>query len=398
MSRGLRRKLAMLACRILEASLPRALSAWGWAVRFEVEAIADDGAALRFALGSLAGFAPRLLASHLLRLFAALSGDTFPARGTIDMPLHEAAFRHPRALGVACAIGATALGLAYLGAAGAPMRYLAINAAALVIGLLMLPILGRAVPDVRRAPGAATLLMALVLLATALLGDRAEGATRWIALGGFFLQPSLVLLPVMIVGFARSRDILSTIALLVASAALAIQPDRAMAGMLAVALSVLALMRPDRFVVPALAGAVLGFGVTLIRPDTLPAVPFVDRILYSSFDVHLLAGMAVLVGSILLLVPAIVGSLYDREDRAAYSAFGIVWLTAIIAAAAGNYPTPIVGYGGSAVLGYVLSLTMLPKSGRSCVGVELSSRQESESGRSSERHLCVGIAGYRSAG
>jgi hypothetical protein len=32
----------------------------------------------------------------------------------------------------------------------------------------------------------------------------------------------------------------------------------------------------------------------------------------------------------------------------------------VAAAALGNYPTPLVGYGGSAVLGYLLSVALLP--------------------------------------
>jgi hypothetical protein len=32
----------------------------------------------------------------------------------------------------------------------------------------------------------------------------------------------------------------------------------------------------------------------------------------------------------------------------------------VAAAALGNYPTPLVGYGGSAVLGYLLSAALLP--------------------------------------
>ena len=46
-------------------------------------------------------------------------------------------------------------------------------------------------------------------------------------------------------------------------------------------------------------------------------------------------------------------------------AFGIVWSGIMVAAALGNYPTPLVGYGGSAVLGYLLSLAALPAAARS---------------------------------
>jgi hypothetical protein len=36
----------------------------------------------------------------------------------------------------------------------------------------------------------------------------------------------------------------------------------------------------------------------------------------------------------------------------------------VAAAALGNYPTPLVGYGGAAVLGYLLSVALLPSGAR----------------------------------
>jgi cell division protein FtsW (lipid II flippase) len=393
MSPGLRRCVAELVCRALQASLPARLQPWGWAVRYEVAEIPDDTRALLFALDSLGGLLPRAIAIHLFHALAALAGTKSLSSGDrITMAFYTDAVRRPRFVGIACAIGAVSLGLAYMAIAGAPMRYLGVNAGALVIGLGLLAAIGRMMLEARRWPGAPIMMMAVVLLATALLGDRVDGAARWFRLGALFIQPSLVLLPVMILGFARSRNALSAIGMIGAAAALAIQPDRAMAGMLAAGLTVLAVMRPDRLVIPALAASIVGFAVTLIRADTLPAVPYVDQILYSAFDVHAFAGLAVLGGSVLLIVPAIVGRLYDVDNREAYSVFGIVWLAGIIAAALGNYPTPIVGYGGSAVLGYVLSLTMLPKAARSCLGAEVTLRNQAGTARATDRHLCLGLA------
>ncbi len=131
--------------------------------------------------------------------------------------------------------------------------------------------------------------------------------------------------------------------------------------MLALGLFALAIIRRDRHVAVALAASLIGFAVTLARADTLPAVPYVDQILYSSFDVHLGLGLAVLGDVALLLVPAIVGWSRDADNRATYAAFGAAWFAVIMAAAIGKYPTPIVGYGGSAIIGYVLSLLALPK-------------------------------------
>jgi hypothetical protein len=79
------------------------------------------------------------------------------------------------------------------------------------------------------------------------------------------------------------------------------------------------------------------FAVTLVRADTLPAVPYVDQILYFSFDVHPVAGLAVLGGGVmLLLVPAIVGWRRDTDNRTIYAALGAVWFAAITSTALGN--------------------------------------------------------------
>ncbi|WP_157085208.1 hypothetical protein [Sphingomonas adhaesiva] len=392
MSAGLRRGLADLACRALQATLPPSLHSWGWAVRCETAGIPDDTKALLFALDSACGLMPRAVASHLLQPFAWLTGDGAPfSEGSIPMTIIDAAMRRPRALGIACAIGAVVLGLVHLVIASAPTRYLGVNAGALAIGLTMLALLGRALPLGRKWVGGATIAMAGALLATAFMGTEVEGISRWVRLSGFAIQPSLILLPVMIVAFSRGHSVVTTAGVVAAAAAMALQPDRAMAGMLVLGLGTLAMIRRDRHSIVALTASIAGFAVTLARADPLPAVPHVEQVLYSSFDVHVGAGLAVLGGSILLLVPAIVGWWRDIGNRATYAAFGAVWFAAILAAALGNYPTPIVGYGGSAIIGYALSLLALPK--LAGVGASAISRVRGETvGTLSDRHLLVGLA------
>ena len=392
MSSGLRRGLADLACRALQATLPPSLQSWGRAVRYETAGIPDDTKALLFALDSLCGLMPRAVASHLLQPFASLIGDGAPfSGGSITMNVYDATMRRPRTLGIACMIGAVLLGLAYLAIAGAPTRYLAINAGALAVGLTMLALLGRIAAAGRQWTSGAITAMAGALLATALLGAEADGAARWVKLGGFAIQPSLILLPVMLIAFSRTRNALATAGIVTAAVAMALQPDRAMAGMLAVSLAVLVTIHRDRHVIVALAVGAIGFAATLARADALPAVPYVDQILYSSFGVHAGAGMAVLGGSVLLLLPAIVGWRRDAESRAVYVVFGVVWFAAIIAAALGNYPTPIVGYGGSAIIGYALSLLALPRLAKFPARAAFQTRGKADR-TLHDRHLLVGLA------
>ena len=82
-------------------------------------------------------------------------------------------------------------GLLFLTLTGAPPRLLLINLVALGAGIALLAI-ARLLP----VPAARPVLLlsaAAALLATALFGTAAEGATRWVVIGGLSLQPSLIL-------------------------------------------------------------------------------------------------------------------------------------------------------------------------------------------------------------
>jgi len=392
MSGSFRRRLTDLACRALQTTLPPSLQAWGWAVRCEAANIEDDTRALLFTMESLCGLMPRAVASRLLQPFVSMTGARAPFfKGSMIMTILDATIRRPRALGVACAVGAVILGLAYMALAGAPTHYLAINSAALGVGLVMLGLASGIGATGQHWTRVAVVATTGALLATAFFGSSADGVTRWVSVGGFAIQPSLILLPVMLVAFSRLRTVVTTACIIVAAAAIALQPDRAMAGMLLLGLTAIAGKCRDRQSLVALAASAIGFAVTLARPDPMPAVPYVDQILYTSFDVHAGAGLAVIAGSALLLVPAIIGWHRDPDNRATYIAFGAVWFAVIVAAALGNYPTPLVGYGGSAIIGYALSLLALPKL------VETKARAVSRTGGEADatlpdRQLLVGLA------
>jgi len=392
MSGSFRRRLTDLACRALQTTLPPSLQAWGWAVRCEAANIEDDTRALLFTMDSLCGLMPRAVASRLLQPFVSMTGARVPPfKGLMIMTILDATMCRPRALGITCAVGAVILGLAYMTVAGAPTPYLAINSAALGVGLVMLAIARRTGEAGQHWTRIAVVTMAGVLVATAFFGLSADGVTRWVSVGGFAIQPSLILLPVMLVAFSRLRAVVTTACIIVAAAAIALQPDRAMAGMLLLGLTAIAILCHDRHSIAALAASVIGFAVTLARPDPMPAVPYVDQILYTSFDVHVGAGLAVFAGSALLLVPAIIGWHRDPDNRAAYIVFGAVWFAVIAAAALGNYPTPLVGYGGSAIIGYALSLLALPKLAKIEAGAVLPTGGEADA-TLPDRHLLVGLA------
>ncbi len=266
----------------------------------------------------------------------------------------------PQLIGLWCAVAASLSGVAYFALAQAPLAFAGINLAALVLGILVLASMRR-VPGQRALAPYLMLLMAVLILATALFGVATEGASRWVMIGPIFTQPSLILLPTLIVLFVRYRTGLTTLAMIIAALSLALQPDRGMAGVLLVAMLALSVVRYDRFVLAALLASLSAFAVTLALPDTLPAVPFVDQVYYTAFDVHWFAGVLVITGTALLLLPALSFTGLGDLNKDTCIVFGATWLAVILAAALGNYPTPVVGYSGAAILGYVVSLGVLPR-------------------------------------
>ncbi|WP_205478883.1 FtsW/RodA/SpoVE family cell cycle protein [Sphingomonas arenae] len=251
-----------------------------------------------------------------------------------------------------CGFAATTLGLGYMAAGGAPLSYLLMNGAAFAIGVVIVVILSQR--SWRVSAGAVCLGLAVVLLTSFLLGTTVNGATRWLRFGNIIIQPSLILLPVLVLTFATARNWTGAIGVTLTAIVLALQPDRAMSGGLAAGALILAFMRPDPRTLSAAAAALTGFATAMLRPDTQGAMPFVDGILLTSFDVHPAAGVAVISGSLISLMPAVIGLRKAPPTALGHAVFGAVWAALVIAAALGNYPTPLVGYGGSAILGYLL--------------------------------------------
>ena len=243
--------------------------------------------------------------------------------------------------------------------AGAPARLLLINAVALGMGFVLL-VLAKLLAPAAALRGPLLLASSLLLLGTALGGVATEGASRWLSIGGLAVQPGLILVPILVTAFGARADRWSVGAVTIAALAIALQPDRGVAAMLLAGVAVVALRRPEPKQLAVGSAAFAGFVATLLQPDTQGAMPYVDQILYTSFAVSPVAGLAVWAGVALMIVPAFI--MRQTGPAASVAAFYALWAAGILAAAVGNYPTPLVGYGASAIIGYLLGLAPLAKS------------------------------------
>lgn len=321
--RMLARRCAQGLCRLC----PTVHSTWASAMAAEVDAIECDREALSYALGCL----------------WVVGGMALACRAT------------PRRIGQACGVGATLMGCAVMASMGAPSKYIALQASALLIAWgssMLLPkrALRRGLPRIALGAG-------MALLATAFFGLGPEGAARWVAIGPLHVQSSVVLLPLMVVAWAGRPNREATLGMGLAAAALPLQGDGVMATALLAALLPNAWRARSAHQLGLLAWAFAGWAVTMYQTVPGDVAPFVDGVITAAFGSSTFEGVVLCLGLAALVVPALRVRQADNDRPAVVlRSFGLFWGSLAVLAMLRNSPAPLVGFGGSAVLGYFLSL------------------------------------------
>lgn len=259
---------------------------------------------------------------------------------------------------LAWAVAAVGAGTAVLAAIGAPSRMMLVNGAALLIGLAGVGLIGmcRRAGVTRRVGDVALLGASALLPLTAFVGPETSGVARWLVVGGLTIQPSMIVVPLLALGVAMRPSLARTAAVIVAAVGLALQPDPGGAAMLLLGL-VMPLLLSERGRLIDLIGALaaaIGFAVAQTRTVALPPVPFVEQVVQDALRSGPLAALLALAAALLMLVPGVA-----RPMRAPQLAFVGVWVAAVAMTLLGPYPTPVFGFGGSGVLGFVLGAGLL---------------------------------------
>lgn len=240
-------------------------------------------------------------------------------------------------------------GLGFLAVFKAPASFLAINAAALVIGLVWIAA-GIALRGMNARRIAA--FLCLILLALPLVtGPELDGIARWIPLGPFQLHTGMLAIPLLACLAASDRDYGPPM-LLSAGLICLVQPDAASGFALMGAATGLYFAWHEWK--PGLV-AILLFGVGLIaamRGELAPQ-PFVERVLVDVAMVNIPATIALfgaLIAGFSLMLGAIGQPFAIRCALAgSFAGFSLI-------AVLSNYPSILIGYGASPILGFALAL------------------------------------------
>lgn len=242
-------------------------------------------------------------------------------------------------------------GLVYLLAYDAPPQYAAVNAAALGLAGLWIALAPPLASPARRVTIAAALVLLFLPLA---IGPSLHGVARWVPLGSFQLHAGMVAIPVLAVLAAQEEE--HTPALLsVALLAALLQPDLASGA----ALTLAALGLYDATKDWRYGGfAVVAFTASLVAAvrGELPAQPYADRVIFLLARTDPLAALGML-AALALSFYLMVGALPGRESSR--KALGGALFGFSFAGLVSNYPSALVGYGASPILGFGLAIGLL---------------------------------------
>jgi hypothetical protein len=276
-----------------------------------------------------------------------LNGGLRPVRSPITVALIGG--------GTAVAVG---IGVMLQSGGEQALFYVLVNAAAVLVGLTLAALLLFCPPRLERW---LALAAAIALLTTAFVGLEIEGIRRWASLfGAMQLQPAFIVLPLLLCTYARRhRDSWQAAAVAIAALAIAIMPDRAMAMALLMVAAAVWLADRTRASAMVLAGAVAAFGVTLYRPDPLMGVVHVEHVLADGWHSGLVPGAVVTFGALAMLAPLLTVGRVALAQQRAIVGFTCCWGILLIASIVAPFPTPLLGFGASAIIGYCLSIMAL---------------------------------------
>lgn len=255
---------------------------------------------------------------------------------------------------------AVAAGGALLAVLGAPMRMPILHGAALLMGLIGCVAMGAARNNewAGRAGDIALIGAAVLVPLTALIGPQADGVARWIVVGVLTLQPAMIVVAPIAVGVALRPSTARSAAAAIAALGLAIQPDPGAAAMLLAGLAApLAIGQRQAANIAATVIAAVALAVAQARTVSLPPVEFVEGVIPAALNAGILPALLALTAIVLMLIPA-------WPPRPPQLAFLGVWSAALGMALLGPYPTPVIGFGGSSVLGFILSAGLVAGAGR----------------------------------
>lgn len=204
-------------------------------------------------------------------------------------------------------------------------------------------------------------LFNIALLCTCFFFDGIEGVHRWINIGPLALNVGFISLPILLIVIYKIAD----------------NQNSNVCNILALVIAIILCLQPDASMLSAFSIALVPFYCTINRKnfwkyswiillslscsswvnlDKLEPVPYVEDIIFLAANQSIIYLFCCVLSLVIMLIP-----FFKRDSSAHYKlipiSLGLFFLVLILSTLLGNFPVPLIGYGISPVVGYLLSVS-----------------------------------------
>ena len=190
-----------------------------------------------------------------------------------------------------------------------------------------------------------------------------EGVHRWITFGPFHFYMASIILPMLIIylwKLSKNKNILFSIGFIILiEGILIMQPDAGQLTAFACASTIILWRAIENSKGKYITLIILAIFVlaSWMFLDHLAPVPYVEQIIFLVADMGSIFLLLGVVALLLLVYPFFIPW---KKDTLAM-ALGLYFLMTILVTFLGNFPMPIMGYGISPIIGYLIAITALQK-------------------------------------
>lgn len=268
------------------------------------------------------------------------------------------------------ALPAVLIGAIAMGIHDVPSRYYLFNIGCLLLGWLISCFAIAKKTKIRKKEwvGVVSIILILVLYALTFLDLGIEQVHRWLSLGPLSIHISSIFAPLLIRELwtlkENKNDVLVAVFTILAAFLLVLQPDASQLTAFAIPMMmILFYKKNNRIYAYSLIGVLSVLVITSwIFLDTLPPVTYVEEILALVMDMGLIWSILGILSLILIPLPFF---LFPMPNRKVVSrCLGLYFAIVIITTFFGNFPVPVMGYGISPIIGYLMAITWLMKHSR----------------------------------
>jgi cell division protein FtsW (lipid II flippase) len=209
------------------------------------------------------------------------------------------------------------------------------------------------------------IILVLAMYVLTFIDPGVDGVHRWISIGPINLYISSIFAPLLIIKLwslkKRNTAIWVEMLTVLVATLLFLQPDASQLTAFSIPLVLMLLNKPSKKILSYFVSGILIFLIitSWVRLDSLPAVVYVEEILRLVMDMGLIWSVFGVVSLIILPMPFLF--LSKQSERMPSVCIGLYFAIILITTFFGNFPVPLMGYGISPIIGYLIAMTWLVK-------------------------------------